>query len=256
MRIRPLLAGAAALALTLSLSACGDDGDEATSDTTEADASDDTETSGTETESATEPETESESESETETESESESETTETETEDTGSGGAPGDLTGLLLTPEDVGPGFAEQPYEEDDEPTPCGAEIDQQNPYDAIVGTVLAEEERQLYLQHELRTYADEEAAAATFAAAQEGFGCGAETTQPGVSLGEVTDVSAEVGAEAFVVEVNAEGEAVEGGLVVAQVGPVLSVYQFQGPTDIEDGPDSQAIVAANIEVLQTELG
>lgn len=244
MRYRPLLAGATALALALSLSACGDDGDDdATTDTTEAEATDDT---------ATE---------DTEAETEDTTETTEAETEDTtedttAEEGPAGDLTGLLLTPEDVGEGFVEQPYEASSEPGPCGIDIDAENPSDSVVGTVLVEEELELGLQHELRTYADEAAAGATFAAAQDALSCGAETETPGIVLGEVTDVTAEVGGDSFLVTLTAEEEGIEGGIVVAQVGSVLSVYQFQGPGEVEEGPDPLAIVTANVEALQAELG
>jgi hypothetical protein len=240
MRYRPLLAGATALALALSLSACGDDGDDdATTDTTEAEATDDT---------ATE---------DTETETEDTTEDAEAETEDTAAEEEPaGDLTGLLLTPEDVGEGFVEQPYEDSSEPGPCGVDIDAENPSDSVVGTVLVEEELELGLQHELRTYADEAAAGATFAAAQDALSCGAETETPGIVLGEVTDVTADVGGDSFLVTLTAEEQGIEGGIVVVQVGSVLSVYQFQGPGEVEEGPDPLAIVTANVEALQAELG
>jgi hypothetical protein len=244
MRHRPLLAGAVVLALALSLAACGDDGDEDTADTadstTEAEASDDTSTTEAETEDTTAEETT----------------TTEAETDDTTAEEPSGDLAGLLLTPEDVGEGFVEQAYETSTEAGPCGTRIDEENPFDAVVGTVLVQEELGLALQHELRTYADEEIAAATFAAAQAALSCGTETAQPGLVLGEVTDVSDQVGAESFAVSATAEADGVEGGLITVQVGNVLSVYQFQGPGDVEDGPDPLAIVTANVEVLQTELG
>lgn len=243
MRHRPLLAGAVVLALAVSLAACGDDGDEDTADTTttEAAASEDTSTT----------------EAAPDDTADDETTTTEAGTEDTTAEEAPdGDLTGLLLTPEDLGEGFVEQGYETSTEAGPCGSMIDEENPFDAIVGTVLVEEELGLGLQHELRTYADEDTAAATFAAAQEALSCGADTTQPGVVLGEVTDVSADVGAEAFVVAVTSEEDGIEGGLVTVQVANVLSVYQFQGPTGVEEGPDALTVVTANVEALQAELG
>lgn len=243
MRHRPLLAGAVVLALALSLAACGDDGgDEDTADTTttEAAASEDTSTTEAVTDDTAAEET-----------------TTEAGTEDTTAEEAPdGDLTGLLLTPADVGEGFVEQAYETSTEPGPCGTMIDEENPFDAIVGTVLVQEELGLALQHELRTYADEATAAATFGAAEEALSCGAETAQPGLSLGDVTDVSADVGAEAFAVAVTSEEDGIEGGLLTVQVGNVLSVYQFQGPSGVEDGPDALAVVSANVEALQAELG
>ncbi|HEX7135083.1 MAG TPA: hypothetical protein VF228_21095 [Iamia sp.] len=249
MRYRPLLAGAAALALALSLTACGDDGDDTADTADTADTSAETEDTATE-DTATD---------DTEAETEDTTDDTEAETEDTTEdteADTPGDLTGLLVTAEDVGEGFAEQPYETSTEPGPCGTAIDEDYPYDAIVGTVLAHEELGLGLQHELRTYADEETAATTFTAAQDALACGDQTTEPGVVLGEVTDTTAEVGADAFVVTVTAEEDGVEGGIVVVQVGQVLSVYQFQGPVEVTEGPDPLAIVTANVESLQTELG
>ncbi len=237
MRHRPLLAGAAALALVLSITACGDDGDDDTADTTtEAETTEDTAT----TTEATEPETE---------------DTTAPEPETTTA--EEGRLTGLLLTAEDLGEGFAEQPYETSTESGLCGGDnVDEGHPYDEIVGRVLVGEELRIALQQELRTYADEETAAAAFAAYEEALSCGAETAQPGVELGEVTDVSATVGATAFVVNVTAEEQQVDGGAVTVQVGPVLSIYQFQGPIGSDEGPDPVALVTANVEALQAELG
>jgi hypothetical protein len=239
MRHRPLLAGAAALALVLSLAACGDDGDDDTADTTttEAETSEDTAT----TTEATEPEAE---------------DTTEA-TEPATTTAEEGQLAGLLLTAEDLGEGFAEQPYETSTEPGLCGgANVDEGHPYDAIVGRVLLGEEQRIALQQELRTYADEETAAAAYAAYEEALSCGAETAQEGVELGEVADVSAVVGAPAFVVNVTAAEQEVEGGAVTVQVGPVLSIYQFQGPIGAEEGLDAVALVTANVEAIQTELG
>lgn len=241
MRHRPLLAGAVVLALAVSLAACGDDGDDDTADTTTTEAAASEETS------TTEAATDDPADEET---------TTEAGTDDTTAEEAPDDLTGLLLTPADLGEGFVEQAYETSTEAGPCGSMIDEENPFDAIVGTVLVEEELGLALQHELRTYADEDTAGATFAAAQEALSCGAETAQPGLVLGEVTDVSADVGADAFVVAVTAEEDGIEGGLVTVQVGNVLSVYQFQGPIDVEGGPDPLTVVTANVAAIQAELG
>lgn len=244
MRFRPLLAGAAALALALSLTACGDDGDDDATDTadTEAEASDDTasdDTAADETEDTTD-----------------DTAAEEEPTDDTTAEGETGDLSALLLTPEDVGAGFVEQPYETATGEGPCGVDIDAENPFDAIVGVVITEPELGLGLQHELRTYADADAAGATFAAAQEALSCGAETTDPAIVLGEVTDVTEQVGAEAFAVPITAEAEGVEGGFITVLVGPVVSVYQLQGPAEVEEGPDPVAIVAANVEALQAELG
>ncbi|HEV7720318.1 MAG TPA: hypothetical protein VGO60_03495 [Iamia sp.] len=245
MRYRPLLAGAAALALTLSLVACGDDdGDDTadTSDTTEAEASTDATTADTEATEDTTADTEA---------------TEDTEaTDDTEAGEPAGDLSTLLVTPEAVGEGFTEQPYETSTEGGPCGAMIDEEYPFDAIVGTVLVEEELELALQQEIRTYADAATAEETFNYAQEALSCGAETTTEGLVLGEVTDVTDSIGADAFAVEVTAEADGTEGALVVVLVGPALSVFQFQGPADVDDGPDPVAIVAENTTALQAELG
>lgn len=236
MRHRPLLAGAAALALVLSLTACGDDGDDDTADTT---------TTTTEAAEDTTAETEA-----------SEPETTET-TEPATTTVEQAQLTGLLLTAEGLGAGFTEQPYEKTTAPGLCGGTIvDEEHPYDTIVGRVLVGQEVGIALQHELRRYSDEAAAAAAYAAAEEALSCGAETTQPGVVLGEVTDVSATVGATAFVVNLTAEEQEVEGGAVTVLVGSVVSVYQFQGPVGLEDGPDPVALVSANVEAIKAELG
>lgn len=236
LRYRPLVAGAAALALVLTLSACGDDGDEDSTDTTEASA---------------------DSSEDTTADTEADTEDTTAETDDTAAEEDPaGDLTGLLVTPEDVGDGFAEDVYETSTEPGPCGTSIDTDYPYDTIVGTVVVEQELQLALQHELRTYADEATAGETFAYAQDALSCGTETAVEGVGLGEVTDVSSDIGADAFVVEVTSATDGTEGALVVVLVGPVLSVFQFQGPAGVEDGPDPVAIVSANTAALQAELG
>jgi hypothetical protein len=253
MRYRPLLAGAAALALALSLTACGDDGDDDTADTTDTSA--ETDDTGTD---ATEAETDDTTEDTATEDTTDDTATEDTATEDTTEDGGEtsDDLTGLLVTAEDVGEGFAEQPYQTSTEPGPCGTSIDEDNPFDAIVGTVLVHDELGLAVQHELRTYADEEVAGTTFGAAQEAFACGDQTTEPGLVLGEVTDVSADVGTDAFVVTLTAEEDGYEGGLVIAQVGQVLSVYAFQGPLDATEGPDALAIVTANVEILLGELG
>lgn len=239
MRYRPLLAGVAALALALSLTACGDDGDDESTDTTE---------------------TESESEDTTAEETDdTASETTEAETTEAGGEAAAevADLSGVLLTPADVGDTFVEMSYETSEEPGPCGAELDADHPYEAIVGTIIGEEERQLYLQHEIRTYADEATATETRTAAEEAFACGAETTQTGLSLGEVFDATDTVGGDAaFAVEVVDEENGQEGLIVVVQVGPTLSVYQFVGPTGAEDGPDAVAIVTDNVAAIEAALG
>jgi len=245
MRYRPLLAGAAALALTLSFVACGDDdGDDAadTGDTTEAEVSSDDTTADTEATEDTTADTEA---------------TEDTEpTEDTVAEGPAGELSALLVTPEAVGEGFTEETYETSTEPGPCGAMIDAEHPFDSIVGTVLVEQELELALQHEIRSYADAATAEATFNDAQEALSCGTETTVEGVVLGEVTDVTDSIGADAFAVEVTSDADGTEGALVVVLVGPALSVFQFQGPADVEDGPDPVAIVTENTAALQAELG
>lgn len=256
MRFRPLLAGAAALALALSLAACGDDGDDDATDTTEAE----TETDETGTDETGTDDTGGDDPADDTTEPEDPASTDDTEAEGDDPAGEEGgdDLSGLLLTPEDVDDGFVAGPYTESTEPTPCGADTDAEHPYDTVVGTVLADQERGLFLQHELRSYADEAAAGAAFAAAQDGFSCGADTTDERLELGEVTDVSGDVGADTFLVPVTAQDgeQALDGGLIVAQIGAVLSVYTLQGPAEVDDGPDALAIVAANVEALQAELG
>jgi len=236
MRYRSLLAGAAALALVLSLAACGadDGGDDASSTTTTEKATETTEAPDETTEST-----------------EAEDETTTAPEEEGGD-----DLSAALVTPEDVGPGFVEADYETSDEPGPCGGDVDAEHPYDAIVGTVVGQEETQLALQHELRTYADDETATETFTAAQDAFSCGADTAIEGLALSEVADVSADVGADAFAVEVTSATDGTEGALVAVLVGNVLSVYQFQGPAGGEEGPDPLAIITANIEVVKEAVG
>ncbi|QYG94716.1 hypothetical protein HC251_21285 [Iamia sp. SCSIO 61187] len=236
MRYRPLIAGAAALALTLSLSACGDDdGDDTSSDTTEAEAE-------TEDTAATD-------------ETEAETEDTEAEGEEAEAGAAV-DLTSLLVTPEDVGEGFVEAEYETSTEPGPCGTSIDEEYPSDDIAGTVLAEEELQLFLQHEVRSYADEGTAAETLAASQDALSCETDTTEPGLTLSAPTDVSEAVGTDAYAIEVTSEADGTEGAIVVAQVANVLSVFQFVGPAGVEEGPDPVAIVTANVEAIQAAIG
>lgn len=227
MRTRSLLVPAAALALVLSAAACGDDDDAADTTTTTAT-------------------TEAPAESSTTTEAEESTETTEAPATD--------DLTGLLVTPEDLGEGFTEGEYETSTEVGPCGQEFD--DPYESVVGAVLVNEELELALQHELQSYADEDTAATVLADAQEALSCGADTTTEGVVLGEPSDVSEDVGAPAFALELTNETEGIEGGLVAVQVGAVLSIYQFQGPVGVEEGPNPQDVVTANVEALMAELG
>ena len=235
MRYRPLIAGAAALAQTLSLSACGDDdGDDTSSDTTEAEAE-------TEDTAATD---------------DTEAETDDTEAEGETEGEEAADLTGLLVTPEDVGEGFVEAEYETSTEPGPCGTSIDDEYPSDDVAGTVLAEEELQLFLQHEVRSYADDGTAAETFAASQDALSCEADTTEPGLTLSAPADVSDAVGTDAYAIEVTSEEDGTEGAIVVAHVANVLSVFQFVGPAGGEEGPDPVAIVAANVEAIQAAIG
>ncbi len=244
MRHRPLIAGAVALALTCSLAACGDDGDdEASTETTEATtedtATDDTTADDTE---AEEPET---------------TEAPDDTTDDTEAEAPAGDLSGFLLTAEDLGAGFAEQEYETSEDPGPCGTTVDADHPYDAIVGTVLVDEANQLGLQHEIRSYADAATAGDTLAAAQEAFSCGASTNEEGLVLSEVTDLSADLEVEsAFAVQVTSEADGTEGAVIAALVGPTIAVFQFVGPADSEEGPDVQTILVDNLAALQAEVG
>lgn len=229
MPTTPRALAAGALVLALALAACGGDDDAADETTTTTTA---TSTTG-----------------EASTTSEAGTSSTEGDEETV-------DLASLLVTPEDVGSSFAEQEYETSTEPGPCGGSIDEDHPYEEIVGSVVVDEEAGRALQHELRAYADEDAAAQVFAASQEELSCGADTTVEGLVLEEVTDVSADVGADAYVVPFENSAEGTEGGLVAVQVGAVVSVYQFQGSATDSEGPDPLAIVTANVEELQAALG
>lgn len=236
MRYRSLLAGPLALALTLSLVACGDDdgdGDDATTTTT----------------------TEAEAATETTEAEETEADETEDETEETDGEEEVGseDLTGLLVTEADL-PGFTEVEYETSTEPNACGVRFSEEYPYEDIVGTNLIEEELQLLLQHELRTYADEDTAMETFAASVDALSCGEEALE-GLVLSDPVDLTDDVGAPAYVIEVTAD-DGTDGALVAVQVGAVVSVYQFQGPADVEEGPDPLAVVQENVTLLQDQLG
>jgi hypothetical protein len=239
MRIRPLIAGAAALALALSLTACGDDGDEGSTDSETTEAPEDTAADETtEAEDTTEPE--------------------ETEPETSASEPAEEvDLAGLLLTPADIGDTFVEGPYEATEEPGPCGVSLDTDHPYDEIAGVLIGDEAQGLFLQHEIRTYADEATATETYtAAAEEAFACGAETEEAGLTLGEVTDVTADIGGDASsAVEVVDTESGQEGVVVFVRIGSAISVYQFVGPAGSEDGPDPVAIVVDNVAAIEAAL-
>lgn len=251
MRIRSLIAGAAAVALTLSLVACGDDDGDDAADT------------GTTEESTT---TEAESEDTTAETTEAEepgSDTTEPETsEPEGSEPEAGsvDLESLLVTQADLGGGFVDQGYEDTDDEGPCGTSIDAANPYDDIAGTVLVDEALRLFFQHEIRTYADDATAADTLAAAEEALSCGSDTVEEGVELGETYDVVDETGGDAaFALFGSLEPEGLAQVLVAVQVGSVISVYQFGGPLDGDDDdslPDPMELVAANVEAIEAAVG
>lgn len=241
MKMRSIAAAVTAGLLVLTLAACSDDdgGDEATDDTTTTAAEEsggDETTAPADDEETTEPAEE--------TTEPADDETTEPAEPDS-------DLASLLVTAEDVDDAFVDQPYEPSSEGGPCGASIDAEYPYDDIAGSVVVDEALGLGLQHELRLYADADAAATAFDFSRTTFDCG--ETEEGVVIDAPVDSTEQIGADSYIVGVT-DPAGTSGGVIVVLVGPVISVYQFQGPADLPDdeGPDTEPIITGNVAELQ----
>lgn len=217
MRSRSKIVGAAALALALAVSGCGggDDDDAADATTTTEEVAETTTT------------TEAEPEEETTTTSEAE----EPDPDEPSLDVLVGILDPLLVTSEEISDQFTTGEWEASDSAPPCGNDPDVAYPPGVQTGTVLGSDDLGLYFQQDIRGYETPGDAAAVLELAREAFGCGTDTNDPSIQLGEVTDVSAAVGAVAIAVEVSVDGD--PGSIVIAQYSDVVVSFQFQGDGD-----------------------
>lgn len=204
--------------------------------------------------------TESEDDAEDDTEDDAEDDaTTTTEAEDTDDAdqaAAEEALAELLVTPEDLGEGFTEGPYDPV-EGGPCGTDPDVEFPPLFRNGRAMQHEEAQLGMLHELRVYDTDETASSAFEAATFAVGCGADTVDGIFTLGEVTDISEEMGTDAFAVEIS--GGDIEGVMIVALYSDLLSVYQFQGAPGAAEAaaaPDPLLIAQSNMGAVVETIG
>jgi hypothetical protein len=162
-------------------------------------------------------------------------------------------LRGLLLTAEEIGPTFSESEFVGGDGTTPCGVDVESQHPTVATAGTQLNSDDPELVMVQEIKAYETEEEAAAAFALATTGFDCG---SGDGFEFGDVTDVSAELGTEAFALTVASDVS--EGAMFVALYSDAIVIMQFQQragaapPVGIDD-PTTIAIEA--IDKIKTSL-
>lgn len=185
--------------------------------------------------------------------------TTTTEAEDTDDAdqaAAEEALAELLVTPEDLGEGFTEGPYDPA-EGGPCGTDPDDDFPPLFRNGRAMLNEEAQLGMLHELRVYDTDATASSAFEAATVAVGCGEDTVDGILALGDVTDISAEMGTDAFAVEIS--GGDIEGVMIVALYSDLLSVYQFQGApgaAEAANAPNPLDIAQANMGTVVETIG
>ncbi len=226
--LRPI--AGSALAIVLALAACGGDDD----------AADDTTTTGAAEETTT---------------------TEAPEEETTTTAADAGDLEALfdrlLLQPEDLDPTFVDAGYEPSNEGGPCGVSVDDEFPPSAQDGTTLASEEYQLAMVEEIRIYADEAESLAAFQRAVEALSCGPNTEDPTIALGEISDVSDQLGTEGFAVPVT--GADVEGAVIVARITDAIVVFQFQGAPGAAEAvgaPQPIEVAAFGVDRIITTVG
>lgn len=240
MQTRRFLVGAVAV-LGLTLAGCSDSEDDTSTDDTQADQT------TTEAPDTSAPDT---------------SDTTGGDTTDTTMGDdmpsqeeMEATLSELLVAPADLGPGFIEDEYDVGSG-GPCGLDPDEEFSPMVRVGRAMSDAELQLGALHELRVYDSDTTATSAFEAGVTAVSCGTETADPSISLGEVTDVSADVGTDAVAVEITGEG--VEGLVIIAGYSDLLAVYQFQGATDADTTgvPNPLETAATNMGVIISAIG
>lgn len=149
-------------------------------------------------------------------------------------------LEALLLNTGDITPDFVESDVSLPAGTTPCGFSIDEQYPAEHH-RTVLQPPTSGRSVFEELRFYPNTRVASEAYDAIVAGLSCGGNDQ---FSLGDVTDVSFELDAEAIAVSYsNAD---VGGVIIVAELAEVLVGLQFQGPpdaTNTDAAPDPLAL-------------
>ena len=161
-------------------------------------------------------------------------------------------LQELLLTPEEVGPTFVEDTYEGGDGTTPCGINVDGQFPSIAKVGTQIDNADPAVALQEEIHVYNTDDEAQGAFNLASTGFACG---TVEGITFGDLTDVSDDLGLPSYGITVTSEG--VEGVIFLALESDAVIVLQFQqeAGADVSSLPDPTTVTKAAIDKIETLL-
>ncbi len=183
--------------------------------------------------------------------------TTGTSTAGTGTGTSRADaeaaLKTLLLTPAEVGPTFVEDTYTPGNGTTPCGINVEGQVPSIASTGTQIDSNEPLLALIEQIKVYDTTAEAKNAFDLASTGFACGSTET---VTLGDLTDVSAQLGIPSFAVNVAANGT--EGVLILALEKDAIVVMQFEkkaGAADAPGTPDTMTVAQAALTKIQNAL-
>lgn len=242
MRTRSQIVGAAALVLALTLAGCGggDDSDAAETTTTTEEEVEETTTT-----------TEAEEESTTTSEAE------EPESDDPSNEDLLAVIEPLVITADEISDQFGTGEWEADvDSSSPCDQDPDDTYPPAAQTGTVVGSDDLNLYLRQDIRVYSTIGDAEAVLELAAEAFSCGADTTDPSLELGPVTDVSDEVGVDAFAVEVLQDGD--PGSLIVALYSDVVVSFQFVGDGDVaatEGIPSPLEVATFGVEKIITGL-
>ena len=161
-------------------------------------------------------------------------------------------LKELLLTPAEVGPTFVEGTYEGGDGKTPCGINVEGQFPPVAKVGTEIDNAEPAVAMLEEIHVYDTDDEAEGAFNLASTGFGCG---TVEGLTFGDLTDVSEELGLPSYAISVTTDS--VEGVIFLALESDAVIVLQFQqeAGADVSTIPDPATVTKAAIDKIETLL-
>ncbi len=132
----------------------------------------------------------------------------------------------LLITLDELAvEGFEDLGFTPSPGPDACGSDVDAEHPADVTVGTTLGA--NNVSVTETIRVYPATEAAAGAQVAFVNSLGCDVHSS--GVTVSEVADITARVGAEEAAA-ITATGPDIEATLVVARVGDAVVSFTFAG--------------------------
>lgn len=156
-----------------------------------------------------------------------------------------------LLTASDIGGGFSQTPADTSDTPLPCTPNqppLSQQFPPGVKVEAGFGGLGGKALVSEEIESYADAGTVGQVIAAGEQGLACGTATVSgTKITIGGPTDLSAHLTTPVDKAEGWAlSSSAVNGSLIVAQLGQHLVVFSFSADPSVSSSelPDAQQIV------------